>query len=168
MNRRNFIKTIPAIGLGASIMTHGQEFDTREQKLVKPTPTEYPYYVNCYIQNQQYWPLEEYKRGFFDQKTWETSFRGGGMGEKFINGKLRFYGFAQAVDFVSIHSRIVTITSEVAYEIFHDKEEWRKQWGKPPKHIYNYWAKTNPLKEMEWIHPDYIDHEADGCLIEYV
>ena len=54
------------------------------------------------------------------------------------------------------------------YEVFHERV---KDQMVPPKHIFNYWVK---LKEgdfpetIKWIHPDYIDHTADGALIEHV
>jgi hypothetical protein len=167
MNRRNFIKTIPAIGLGASVMTHEQEFDTRKQKHVKPTPTEYPYYVNCYIQNQRYWPLEEYKGGSFGERSFKIN--QSACGEKWIDGKLRFYGFGKAVEFIDMHSLVVPFKHEIAYEVFHERSTNPLS---VPKHIFNYWAKLNTtderLKESKWIHPDYIDHTADGALIEYV
>ncbi len=87
------------------------------------------------------------------------------MGDKWINGQLRFYGFGKAVDFIDIHSRVVSFETEIAYEVFHERSQDPLV---APKHIYNYWAKLNPYKETKWIHPDYIDHTADGALIEYV
>jgi hypothetical protein len=87
------------------------------------------------------------------------------MGDKWINGQLRFFGFGKAVEFIEIHSQVVPFEHEIAYEVFHERSQDSLV---PPKHIYNYWAKISPLKEVKWIHPDYIAYEEDGALIEYV
>ena len=165
MNRRDFIKAVPVIAGSSTLL----EASLKE----KPSPptlygelkdSDYKYFVNCYIQNQKYWPLEEYEGGIF----------GGGhagikdegyMGERWINGQLRFYGFGRAVDFIEVHSRVVPFEHEIAYEVFHERSQDPLV---PPKHIYNYWSKISPLKEIKWIHPDYIAYEEDGALVEYV
>lgn len=168
MNRRDFIKAVPPFALATSVLGNTTQ---QPSAITYPAGTDYlalkyPYYVNCYIQNQKYWPLEEYKEGAFGERQnqlYSDAHRG--MGEKWIDGKLHFWGFGHAVDFIECHSRVVNFESEIAYEVFHERT------NDPliaPKHIYNYWAKTSPLKEIRWIHPDYIDHEADGGLVEYV
>ena len=86
------------------------------------------------------------------------------MGEKWINGQLRFYSFERAVEFINVHSQVVEFETEIAYEVFHERSQDPLV---APKHIYNYWVKLNPYKETKWIHPDYIDHTSDGALIEY-
>ena len=143
MNRRNFIKTVPA--LAATPLLLGNT--TQRENNLTPKPN---YFVNCYTQNQKYWPLEEYKGGDFK------------------NGKLYFGSFQGAVDFVNAHSLVTPFYNEVLYEIFH---ETSKDPMIAPKHIFNYWVK---LKEgafpetIKWIHPDYIYYTADGAFIEYV
>ena len=157
MNRRNFIKSIPALAIAPSVSGNTTQ---RERQ---PTP-KYNYFVNCYIQNQKYWPLEEYKKGIFggDHATIKDE---GFMGDKWINGQLRFCSFQRAVEFIEVHCRVVKFETEIAYEVFHERS---KDPLVAPTHIYNYWAKLSPFKETKWIHPDYIDHTADGALIEYV
>lgn len=156
MNRRAFIKSIPALAAVPSVLAGS---------IPKSTPVfKWPYFVNCYVQNQKYWPLEEYKKGIFSGDHAGIKDEGY-MGDKWINGQLRFNGFGRAVDFIDIHSRVVPFETEIAYEVFHERSQDPLV---APKHIYNYWAKLNPFKETKWIHPDYIDHTADGALIEYV
>lgn len=166
MNRRNFVKSLPLVAATPSLL--------RARPTTEPPSSyshSYPYYVNCYTQNQQYWPLEEYKKGSFsgDMAGLDSE---GYMGDKWIDGKLRFYGFQKAVDFIDIHSLVVPFEHEIAYEVFHERTNDPLV---PPKHIFNYWVKLSRsaesvkgLKETRWVHPDYIDHEADGGLIEYV
>ena len=143
MNRRNFIKTVPA--LAATPLLLGNTTQRENNPTPKPN-----YFVNCYIQNQKYWPLEVYKGGSFK------------------NGKLYFGTFQGAVDFINNHSLVTPFYDEALYEVFH---ETSRDPMIAPKHIFNYWVK---LKEgafpetIKWIHPDYIDHTADGALIEYV
>ena len=166
MNRRDFIKTVPAISLTPSLIA-AQDCDFGPHKLVPIRSrriNKYPYFVNCYIQNQKYWPLEEYKEGSFGGSTAGLDSEGY-MGDKWINGQLRFYGFGRAVDFIEVHSRVVQFEHEISYEIFHERSQDPLV---PPKHIFNYWAKISPLKEIRWIHPDYIAYEEDGALIEYI
>lgn len=167
MNRRNFIKS--SVGGSLALLSSPRVFADASVK--GQQDFSYPYYVNCYTQNQQYWPLEEYKKGSFsgDRSAFGSE---GYMGDKWIDGKLRFYGFQKAVDFIDIHSLVVPFEHEIAYEIFHERTNDPLV---PPKHIFNYWVKLNrsaeSAKEMEetrWVHPDYIDYEADGGLIEYV
>ena len=172
MNRRDFIKAVPVIAGSTTLL----EASLKE----KPSPhtlyagelkdSDYKYFVNCYIQNQKYWPLEEYKKGIFggDHVGIIANKDEGYMGERWINGQLRFYGFGRAVEFIDIHSRVVPFETEIAYEVFHERSQDPLV---APKHIYNYWAKLSPLspfKETKWIHPDYIDYTADGALVEYV
>ena len=157
MNRRNFIKIAPV--LTASPFFLGNT--TQRENNITP---KYNYFVNCYIQNQKYWPLEEYKKGIFGGLH-EHSKSGGFMGEKWINGQLRFCSFQRAVEFIEVHIQVVDFETEIAYEVFHVRSQDPLV---APKHIYNYWAKLNPYKETKWIHPDYIDYTSDGALIEYV
>jgi len=174
MDRREFIKTVPALAAGTTLALKA-ETPHNYPKGTDYLKLRYPYFVNCYIQNQKYWPLEEYKGGIFG-----GSHKGikaeGYMGEKWINGQLRFYGFGEAVDFIEVHSQIIDLPKsleqdfmgELAYEVFHERSQ---DPFVAPKHIFNYWVKCSPLKgvieENKWIHPDYIDHTADGALIEH-
>ena len=143
MNRRNFIKTVPTLAAAPLLLGN----TTQRENNPTPKPN---YFVNCYIQNQKYWPLEEYKGGDFK------------------NGKLYFGSFQEAVDFIDAHSLATPFYNEVLYEVFHEISE---DVTIAPKHIFNYWVK---LKEgafpetIKWIHPDYVDHTADGALKEYV
>jgi|TARA_R110000824_G_scaffold260070_1_gene448728 hypothetical protein len=166
MNRRNFIKTVPALALATSALGN---ITQQTSAISYPTGTDhlalkYPYFVNCYIQNQRCWPLEEYKKGMFGGDHADIKDEGY-MGDKWINGQLRFFGFGKAVEFIEIHSRVVQFEHEISYEVFHERS---RNPLVPPKHIFNYWAKISPLKEIKWIHPDYIAYEEDGALIEYV
>ena len=166
MNRRNFIKS-SVVSIGGSVAflhsprAFSDDFAQDERDFY------YPYYVNCYIQNQQYWPLEEYKKGRFsgDKSNLQPEVY---LGDKWVDGKLRFYGFQKAVDFIDLHSLVVPFNNEILYEVFHEKSEDPMV---PPKHIFNYWVKLKKdefPETIKWIHPEYIDHEADGALIEYV
>ena len=165
MNRRDFIKSTSASA--AAIATVPTVIASEVESFTPKTKPRYAYFINCYIQNQRFWPLEEYKKGFFGGLH-EHSTSGGFMGEKWINGQLRFYSFGHAVEFVNVHSLVVPFYNEIMYEVFHERV---KDQMVPPKHIFNYWVK---LKEgdfpetIKWIHPDYIDHTADGALIEHV
>jgi len=177
MDRRDFIKSTSAGAL--TLATTPLIFADGATNDEKDFP--YPYFVNCYIQNQKYWPLEEYKKGTFggDHVGIIANKDEGYMGERWINGQLRFYGFGRAVEFIDIHSRVVDLPKslaqnfigEIQYDVFHERSDDPLI---PPKHIFYYWAKADytlepcKLKEIKWIHPDYIDHEADGALIEYV
>jgi hypothetical protein len=149
MDRREFIKTVPALAAGTTLALKAETLHNYP-KGTDYLKLRYPYFVNCYIQNQKYWPLEVYKGGSFK------------------NGKLYFGTFQGAVDFINNHSLVTPFYDEALYEVFHEKV---KDQMVPPKHIFNYWVK---LKEgafpetIKWIHPDYIDHTADGALIEYV
>jgi len=146
MNRRDFLKTIPL----AAALTSTLPAKTEEIIPDNSRHTYYNYYVNCYIQNQKYWPLEEYKDGDFK------------------NGKLYFGTFQGAVDFIHKHSLVTPFYDEALYEVFH---ETSRDPMIAPKQIFTYWVK---LKEgdtpetITWIRPEYIDHTADGALIEYV
>jgi hypothetical protein len=143
MNRRNFIKTVPALAAAPVLLGN----TTQRENNPTPKPN---YFVNCYIQNQKYWPLEEYKDGDFK------------------NGKLYFGTFQGAVDFIHSHSLVTPFYNEALYEVFH---ETSRDPMIAPKQIFTYWVK---LKEgdtpetITWIRPEYIDHTADGALIEYV
>ena len=145
MNRRDFLKTIPL----AVALTSTATIKANDNSAHGPRHTYYSYYVNCYIQNQKYWPLEVYKGGDFK------------------NGKLYFGTFQGAVDFIHSHSLITPFYNEALYEVFH---ETSKDPMIAPKQIFTYWVK---LKEgdtpetITWIRPDYIDHTADGALIEH-
>jgi len=170
VNRRNFIKSSAvSIGGGLALLNSPKLFADGSVKGQRDFP--YPYYVNCYIQNQKYWPLEEYKKGSFSEDKAGLDSEGY-MGDKWVDGKLRFYGFGQAVDFIDTHSLVVPFEHEIAYEVFHEKTNDPLV---PPKHIFNYWVKLSRsgesvkgFEQTRWVHPDYIDHEADGGLIEYV
>ena len=59
MNRRNFLKTIPVATAFASTLTSTLTAKTEEIMPDDSRHTYYDYYVNCYIQNQKYWLLEE-------------------------------------------------------------------------------------------------------------
>ena len=170
MNRRDFIKS-SAISIGGSIAVVNSFSAFADDSAKGESDFRYPYYVNCYIQNQQYWPLEEYKKGSFSGSMAGLDSEGY-MGDKWIDGKLRFYGFQKAVDFIDMHSLVVPFEHEIAYEVFHERTNDPLV---PPKHIFNYWVKLSRsaesvkgLEETRWVHPDYIDYEADGGLIEYV
>lgn len=144
MNRRDFIKSTSAsaaaiTAVPAVIASEAEDFAAKPERV---------YFVNCYIQNQKYWPLEEYKVGSFK------------------NGKLYFESFQEAVDFIDTHSLVTPFYNEVLYEVFH---EISKDVSIAPKHIFTYWAKIKEGESPEtirWIRPDYIDHTADGALIE--
>ena len=159
MNRRDFLKSFPVIAVASSVLASESTREIDSNNI-------YKYYINCYIQNQRYWPLEEYKKGCFAGKN--AHIYPATYGEKWIDGKLRFASFSQAVEFVEMHSLVTPFYNEISYEIFH---ETSKDPMIAPKHIFNYWVK---LKEgafpetIKWIHPDYIDHTSDGALIEYV
>jgi len=157
VNRRDFISFVPFLTVVPSALA-----SSTPQR--RQAPITYSYFVNCYIQNQKYWPLEEYKKGVFggDHATTKDE---GFMGDKWINGQLRFCSFQRAVEFIEVHVGVVEFETEIAYEVFHERSQDPLV---APKHIYNYWATLNPHKETKWIHPDYIDHTADGALIEYV
>ena len=173
MNRRDFIKSTSAGALTLTATPSIFASDTDNDKKDFP----YPYFINCYMQNQRYWPLEEYKEGSFGERSFKIN--QSACGEKWIDGKLRFYGFGKAVEFIEMHSRVVDLPKslaqnfigEIQYDVFHERSDDPLI---PPKHIFYYWAKADytlepcKLKEIKWIHPDYIDHEADGALIEYV
>tara|TARA_Y100001938_G_scaffold150597_1_gene242301 strand:- start:273 stop:764 length:492 start_codon:yes stop_codon:yes gene_type:complete len=161
MNRRDFIKSTSA---SAAAITVVPAVIASEAEDFAPKP-EYPYFVNCYIQNQRYWPLEEYKDGIFggDHEGIKDE---GYMGEKWIDGQLRFNSFGAAVEFIDTHSLVVPFYNEIMYEVFH---EVSKDVSIAPKHIFTYWAKIKEGESPEtirWIRPDYIDHTADGALIE--
>ena len=142
MNRRNFIKTVPA--LAATPLLLGNTTQRENNPTPKPN-----YFVNCYIQNQKYWPLEEYNGGDFKK------------------GKLYFDTFQGAVDFIHSHSLVTPFYDEALYEVFH---ETSRDPMIAPKQIFTYWVK---LKEgdtpetITWVRPEYIDHTADGALIEH-
>ena len=151
MNRRNFLKTIPVATAFASTLapTLADHTEVKQNTSDDSRHTYYDYYVNCYIQNQKYWPLEEYKDGDFK------------------NGKLYFGTFQGAVDFIHKHSLVTPFYDEALYEVFH---ETSRDPMIAPKQIFTYWVK---LKEgdtpetIKWIRPEYIDHTADGALIEH-
>ena len=151
MNRRSFIKTVPAIAGSITVFNSAmaaKEDAAPEAPVLKHTY--YNYFVNCYVQNQKYWPLEVYKGGSFK------------------DGKLYFGTFQEAVDFVDMHSLVTPFYDEALYEVFH---ETSRDPMIAPKQIFTYWVK---LKEgdfpetITWIRPDYIDHTADGALVEHV
>ena len=159
MNRRNFLKSFSLITATSSVLASESIKETQVSNA-------YKYYINCYVQNQRFWPLEEYQEGCFAGKNvhiYPTTY-----GEKWIDGKLRFTTFSQAVDFIKMHSLVTPFYNEISYEIFH---EISKDPMIAPKHIFNYWVKLKEgefPKTIKWIHPDYIDHTVDGALIEYV
>jgi hypothetical protein len=146
MNRRDFLKTIPlAVSLTSALPVKANENLIDDSK-----HTYYNYYVNCYTQNQKYWPLEAYKDGSFK------------------NGKLYFASFQGAVDFIHTHSLVTPFYNEALYEVFH---ETSRDPMIAPKQIFTYWIKLKEGDEPEtitWIRPDYIDYTADGALIEHV
>ena len=151
MNRRSFIKTVPAIAGSITVFNSAisaKEDAAPEAPVLKHTY--YNYFVNCYVQNQKYWPLEVYKGGSFK------------------DGKLYFGSFQGAVDFIHSHSLVTPFYDEALYEVFH---ETSRDPMIAPKQIFTYWVK---LKEgdfpetITWIRPDYIDHTADGALVEHV
>ncbi len=151
MNRRSFIKTVPAIAGSITVFNSAmaaKEDAVPEAPVLKHTY--YNYFVNCYVQNQKYWPLEVYKDGSFK------------------DGKLYFGTFQGAVDFIHSHSLVTPFYDEALYEVFH---ETSRDPMIAPKQIFTYWVK---LKEgdfpetITWIRPDYIDHAADGALVEHV
>ena len=142
MNRRDFIKSTSA---SAAAITAVPAVIASEAEDFAPKP-ERVYFVNCYIQNQKYWPLEEYKGGSFK------------------NGKLYFESFQEAVDFIDTHSLVTPFYNEVLYEVFH---EISKDVSIAPKHIFTYWAKIKEGESPEtirWIRPDYIDHAPEPTL----
>ena len=151
MNRRSFIITVPAIAGSITVFNSAmaaKEDAAPEAPVLKHTY--YNYFVNCYVQNQKYWPLEVYKGGSFK------------------DGKLYFGSFQGAVDFIHSHSLVTPFYDEALYEVFH---ETSRDPMIAPKQIFTYWVK---LKEgdfpetITWIRPDYIDHTADGALVEHV
>ena len=151
MNRRSFITTVPAIAGSITVFNSAmaaKEDAAPEAPVLKHTY--YNYFVNCYVQNQKYWPLEVYKGGSFK------------------DGKLYFGSFQGAVDFIHSHSLVTPFFDEALYEVFH---ETSRDPMIAPKQIFTYWVK---LKEgdfpetITWIRPDYIDHTADGALVEHV
>ena len=159
MNRRDFISFVPFLTVVPSVLASSTP--RRVQ-----APITYSYFVNCYIQNQKYWPLEEYQQGCFAGKN--ANIYPATCGEKWIDGKLRFNSFGAAVEFIDIHSLAVPFHNEIMYEVFHERV---KDQMVPPKHIFNYWVKVKEgafPETIRWIHPEYIDHTADGALIEYV
>ena len=165
MNRRDFIKAVPTLAVAPLVLgnTTQQSSAISYPAVTTSRTLTYPYFVHSYTQNQKFWPLEEFNGGCFGARSFRIN--ESAHGEKWINGKLRFYAFQNAVDFIELHSRVVPFEYEIAYEVFHEKSQDPLV---APKHIYNYWAKLNPFKETKWIHPDYVDHTADGALIEYV
>jgi len=145
MNRRDFLKIIPL----AAALTPTLSAKTQDNLPDDWKHAYYHYYVNCYVQNQQYWPLEIYKDGDFK------------------NGKLYFSNFKACLEFIKYHSLVTPFYNEALYEVFHENS---REPMIAPKHIFNYWVK---LKEgafpetLRWTHPDYIDYTADGVLIEH-
>ena len=89
------------------------------------------------------------------------------MTVNFKNGKLYFGTFQGAVDFIHKHSLVTPFYDEALYEVFH---ETSRDPMIAPKQIFTYWVK---LKEgdtpetITWVRPEYIDHTADGALIEH-
>jgi hypothetical protein len=160
MNRRDFCKSFPLIAATPYALASESVSKTSVNNNI------YKYYINCYIQNQEFWPLEEYKEGSFDEKN--DKIYPPTCGQKWVNGKLSFTGFQTAVDFIDVHSLVVPFHNEILYEVFHQRS---KDPMVPPKHVFNYWVKLKQdefPETIRWIHPDYIDHSADGALIEYV
>ena len=139
MNRRNFIKIAPVLTAAPLFLGN----TTQRENNITP---KYNYFVNCYIQNQKYWPLEEYNGGDFKK------------------GKLYFGTFQGAVDFIRSHSLVTPFYDEALYEVFHEISD---DVMIAPKHIFTYWAKIKEGESPEtirWIRPDYIDHAPEPTL----
>lgn len=150
MNRRNFIKTtLPVALLATTTVTCKYEYD-EEGKEKEANKKDFPYYIQCYVKEQQEYVFELYDKGSFDKNLpiKDKNRYYGWMCE----GRLRFTDIESATDFVETHARVINVKAEdVIYDVYKEGES-------TTYHVGHFWYDWKTGREIIWTEDKIINY----------
>ena len=154
MNRRNFIKTVPALAaLPAIASVENEKEDSLSGGNAQDKSCDWPYRVYCYERQQGEWTFKENIRGSFaserEYMTFEEDDPKNGYLGFMYDGVLHFQTFDDAVDFVLMHSRakddlnIIDTIYDVYYKNLYHNESSEMQ-------VAHYWFNGDTGSQIQW------------------
>ena len=154
MNRRNFMKMVPAIAALPVVMPPGKGTS------VDPTNgihgSDFPYCVYCYERGQGEWTFKYNTRGSFaperEYMTFDEEEPNGYLGFMY-DGVLHFQTFEDASDFVWMHSRAKDDTNLIdsIYDIYYVVNEPETQ---TEIQVAHYWFNGDTGSQIHWETPE--------------
>jgi len=150
MNRRDFIKAVPAVVALPTIVSAG----TKEDKLAELADCEWPYRVYCYERGQGEWVFSENVRGSFaperEYMTFDEEEPNGYLGFMY-DGVLHFQTFDDATEFVEMHVRAKDDTNilDTIYDI-HFKRNYEEGEGGVEILVAHYWFNGDTGSQIHW------------------
>ena len=151
MNRRDFIKTVPAIAVLPTIASAG----AKDERMLELPQGEWSYRVYCYEREQGEWTFSKNIRGSFayqreymtfdeeDDQTWN-----GYVGFMY-DGVLHFQTFDDAADFVWMHARAKDDANviDTIYDVYY-KNTYRKD--STEIQVAHYWFNGDTGSQIHW------------------
>ncbi|MAF43652.1 MAG: hypothetical protein CMI54_05730 [Parcubacteria group bacterium] len=155
MNRRDFIKAVPAL---AVLPTIAQQ-ETRDKRMLELPDGEWPYRVYCYEREQGEWTFSHNTRGSFapereymtfdeeNDLSWNPHYVSGWMD----GGVLHFQTFDHATDFVWMHSRAKDDTNliDTIYDVYF-KRNYEEGEGGVEIQVAHYWFNGDTGTQIHW------------------
>ena len=152
MDRRDFIKAVPAIAALPAVVSADEKKDTSIDPTKGVQGTSWPYRVYCYERYQGEWTFKENVRGSFaserEYMTFEEEEPYGYCGFMY-DGLLHFQTFDDASDFVWMHVRAkddVNILDTI-YDIYY-KNVSRKDSNEIQ--VGHYWFNGDTGSQIQW------------------
>ena len=153
MNRRDFIKAVPAIATLPAIASAEDGIDEKVFHGIACSGN-WPYRVYCYERNQGEWVFKENARGSFasereymtfeeEDQTWN------GYCGFMYDGVLHFQTFDDATDFIIMHVRAKDDTNilDTIYDIYHKNVYHNETFEVQVAH---YWFNADTGSQIHW------------------
>ena len=152
MNRRDFIKAVPAIAAIPAIVS--VETNYKKDDLAELADCEWNYRVYCYERNQGEWTFNTNTRGSFaserEYMTFDEEEPNGYLGFMY-DGVLHFQTFDDATDFVWMHSRAKDDTNiiDTIYDVYF-KRHYEEGEGGVEIQVAHYWFNGDTGSQINW------------------
>ena len=148
MNRRDFIKAVPAIAALPAIASA----EAKDKRMLELPDGEWPYRAYCYERNQGEWTFKTNARGSFaserEYMTFEEEEPNGYCGFMY-DGVLHFQTFDDATDFVWMHvsakddTNIIDTIYDIYYKNVHCQDSTEIQ-------VAHYWFNGDTGSQIHW------------------
>lgn len=152
MNRRDFIKAVPAI---AALPVIGSvETNYKKDDLAELADCEWNYRVYCYERNQGEWTFKTNTRGSFaserEYMTFEEEEPNGYLGFMY-DGVLHFQEFDDATEFIWMHSRAKDDANiiDTIYDVYF-KRRYEEGEGGVEIQVAHYWFNGDTGSQIQW------------------
>lgn len=147
MNRRDFIKAVPALAALPAIVSA----EPKDERMLKLPNGEWPYRAYCYEREQSEWVFKENTRGSFASEREYMTFReepNGYLGFMY-DGVLHFQTFEDATDFILMHARTKDDTNiiDTIYDIYYKNIYHKKS---VEVMVAHYWFNADTGSQIHW------------------